>query len=343
MNNEKTIFDTLHDEIMQSDLPEADKNRRLSLLLKAGSRKINLLLVSATGAGKSSTINALFDMTVAKVGVGVDPETKEIAKFDLGNLTIWDSPGLGDSVKADKAHINKIVKKLSEVDSSGNLLIDLVLVVLDAGSKDLAVSYDVINKTLIPCLGKNNAHRILIGLNQSDLAMKGRHWDKENNKPDEVLTEFLTKKSDSVKRRIRETTGITIEPVYYCAGYTDEDGERQSPYNLSKLLYYILMAVPSEKRLILVDKLNSNERNWTFNDGDYTGAVRESFFSSLLENIFEGVKVGATIGGGVIGIPGTIVGGLVGAIVGGLRSLVVKPLEKLKPLKNLGFLAKLIK
>ena len=343
MNNEKTIFDTLHDEIMQSNLPEADKNRRLSLLLKAGSRKINLLLVSATGAGKSSTINALFDMSVAKVGVGVDPETKEIAKFDLGNLTIWDSPGLGDSVKADKAHINKIVKKLSEVDSSGNLLIDLVLVVLDAGSKDLAVSYDVINKTLIPCLGKSNAHRILIGLNQSDLAMKGRHWDKENNKPDEVLTEFLIKKSDSVKRRIRETTGITIEPVYYCAGYTDEDGERQSPYNLSKLLYYILMAVPSEKRLILVDKLNSNERNWTFNDGDYTGAVRESFFSSLLESVFEGVKVGATIGGGVIGIPGTIVGGLVGAIVGGLRSLVVKPLEKLKPLKNLGFLAKLIK
>ena len=196
MNNEKTIFDTLHDEIMQSDLPEADKNRRLSLLLKAGSRKINLLLVSATGAGKSSTINALFDMSVAKVGVGVDPETKEIAKFDLGNLTVWDSPGLGDSVKADKAHIKKIVKKLSEVDSDGNLLIDLVLVVLDASSKDLATSYDVINNTLIPCLGKET-HRILIGLNQSDMAMKGRHWNKENNEPDEVLTEFLMKKSDT--------------------------------------------------------------------------------------------------------------------------------------------------
>ena len=314
MNNEKTIFDSLHDEIMQSDLPEDEKNRRLSLLLKVSNRRVNLMLVSATGAGKSSTINALFDMSVAKVGVGVEPETKEIVKFDLGNLTIWDSPGLGDTVEKDKAHIKKIVKKLSEVGDDGNLLIDLVLVVLDAGSKDLAVSYDVINNTLIPCLGKNNAHRILIGLNQSDMAMKGRHWNHENNAPEPVLHDFLIQKSDSVKRRIRDATGVTVEPVCYCAGYTDGE-EKQNPYNLSKLLYYILMAVPAEKRLVLVDKLNGDERNWVSNDADYTGFVKEGFFSSLLESVFEGVKIGATIGGGVIGIPGAIAGGLVGAIV----------------------------
>ena len=342
MNNEKTIFDSLHDEIMQSDLPEDEKNRRLSLLLKVSSRRVNLMLVSANGAGKSSTINALFDMSVAKVGVGVEPETKEIVKFDLGNLTIWDTPGLGDTVEKDKAHIKKIVKKLSEVGDDGNLLIDLVLVVLDAGSKDLAVSYDVINNTLIPCLGKNNAHRILIGLNQSDLAMKGRHWNNEKNAPEPILHDFLIQKADSVKRRIRDATGVTVEPVCYCAGYTDGE-EKQNPYNLSKLLYYILMAVPSEKRLVLVDKLNGDECNWVSNDADYSEFVKESFFRSLLESVFEGMGKGAVIGSGIIGIPGTIVGGLVGAIVGGLRSLVVKPLAKFKPLKNLGFLTKLIK
>ena len=52
---------------------------------------VNLLLVGATGSGKSSTINAMFNMQVAKVGVGVDPETACIEKYELGGLTIWDT------------------------------------------------------------------------------------------------------------------------------------------------------------------------------------------------------------------------------------------------------------
>jgi len=329
MNSEKNIFDTLQEEIMQSDLPEAEKNRRLSALLKASSRRINLMLVGATGSGKSSTINALFDMSVADVGVGVDPETQEITKFDLGNLTIWDTPGLGDGVEADRAHVEQIVRKLSETDDDGSLLIDLVLVVLDASSKDLAVSYDVINNTLIPCLGEDNAHRILIALNQSDMAMKGRHWDCEQNAPDPILKGFLTKKAASVKRRILEATGMTVDPVCYCAGYTDEDGERQDPYNLSKLLFYILMATPAEKRLVLVGKLNTDEENWVSNDGDYSAAIKESFWDSLLVGISTYAEKGAIAGGIAIGVPGMIIGGLVGAVVGGLRSLVINPLKGL--------------
>ena len=147
---------------------------------------------------------------------------------------------------------------MSETGDDGKLLIDLVLVVLDAGSKDLAVSYDVINNTLIPCLGKDNAHRILISLNQSDMAMKGRNWNHEENAPNETLQDFLALKAESVRRRVRDATGVSVDPVCYCAGYTDGE-EKQNPYNLSKLLYYILMAVPSEKRLVLADKLNGNE------------------------------------------------------------------------------------
>jgi predicted GTPase len=332
-NAKKSIFDTLHDEVLNSDLPEAEKNRRLSVLLRASARKVNLMLVGASGAGKSSTINALFDMNAAKVGVGVESETQEIAKFDLGNLTIWDTPGLGDGIEADKTHIEQIVRKLSETDADGNMLIDLVLVVLDAGSKDMAVSYDVINNTLIPCLGKET-RCILIGLNQSDLAMKGRHWDKELNEPDQVLTDYLNQKSDSVKRRIEEATGVAVEPVYYCAGYTD-GLERQNPYNLSKLLYYILTAVPVEKRFIIADNLNAVDENWTSNDGDYAKAVKENFWGSFLELVGVGAEKGALIGGCFIGLPGIIFGGLTGAIVGGLHALIIKPFMSFNPLKTL--------
>ena len=342
-DSKKNIFDTLQDEIMKSDLPENEKNKRLSALLRASSRSVNIMLVGASGVGKSSTVNALFDMSVAKVGVGVDPETKEITKFDLGNLTIWDSPGLGDTVANDSKNIKQIVKKLSEIDGSGNMLIDLVLVVLDAGTKDLAASYDVINNSLIPCLGKENTNRILIGLNQSDMAMKGRHWDNEQNAPDQILLEFLLKKSNSVKRRIHEATSVTVEPVYYSAGYTEDSGEQQAPYNLSKLLYYILMAVPSEKRLVLVDKLNANENNWASNDSDYSEVIAKGFWDSLLDDVLDGLEKGAVFGGCVIGIPGAIVGGLVGAIVGGLHSLIVQPLSKLNQIEKLEPFAKLFK
>ncbi|MBQ7217697.1 MAG: hypothetical protein IJS39_17160 [Synergistaceae bacterium] len=68
--------------------------------------------------------------------------------------------------------------------------------------------------------------------------MKGKHWDSLNNKPDAVLTQFLDEKAESVRCRIREGTGVDIEPVYYSAGYKDGD-EQQNPYNLSKLLYLI--------------------------------------------------------------------------------------------------------
>jgi len=186
----------------------------------------------------------------------------------------------------------------------------------------------VINDTLIPCLGKDDTQRILIALNQSDMAMKGRHWDHEKNLPDPTLKGFLTKKANSVKQRILDATGVSVNPVCYCAGYTEDNGEQLSPYNLSKLLYYILTAVPAEKRLVIADNLNEEEQNWLFNDDDmdYADEVKKSFFESLLEGIGEGAEKGAITGGCIIGVPGIIIGGLIGGILGGLYTLIVKPL-----------------
>jgi len=102
------------------------------------------------------------------------------------------------------------------------------------------------------------------------------------------------------------------------------------------------MSTPSDKRLVLADKLNGTETNWTSNDADYSEAVNSSFWSSLLDDVVEGFEKGAVIGGCAIGIPGALVGGLVGAIVGGLRSLIVKPLSKLKPLAKSAPLANIL-
>ena len=195
----KSIYDILEDEIMRADTDDIEKTKQISKLLKIRGKKVNILLVGATGSGKSSTINALFNMEVAKVGVGVDPETDRITKYDLENLTIWDSPGLGDGVENDEKITKDIIKKLNEMDDEHNPLIDIVIVILDASSKDLSMSYNLINKVIIPCIGEKNAkERILLTLNQADVAMKGNHWNSEKNEPDDVLKEFLDKKASCI-------------------------------------------------------------------------------------------------------------------------------------------------
>lgn len=319
-----SIYDLLEEEIMKADMPEADKTKRLSRLLKIRGRKVNIMLTGATGSGKSSTINALFNMEVAKVGVGVDPETDCIAKYELDNLTIWDTPGLGDGVENDERITRDIIRKLNELGEELNPLIDMVVVILDASSKDLGTSYDLINKVLIPCLGEEAAKtRILIALNQSDIAMKGNHWDSEKNEPDKVLKDFLKKKADSVQKRIKEGTGLDIKPICYCAGYKEEGGEQRKPYNLTKLLYYIVKSIPKDKRLALADNINDDKDNWLYDDKeeDYRGGTRTGFCDTVWDCLSDGASAGCEIGGEILGIPGKIVGGVIGGAVGAIKGV----------------------
>ena len=314
----KSIYELLEESIMASDLGLGEKNERLSRLIRIREKKADIMLVGATGSGKSSTVNALFNMDIAKVGVGVDPETDSITSYVLDNLTIWDTPGLGDGAKSDEKYNTMLVRKLSETDENGDPLIDLVLVVLDASSKDLGTSFDLINKVLIPCLGEDKHGRILIGLNQADMAMKGKHWDAEKNEPDGVLLEYLKKKAESVEKRIHETTGLAIKPVYYCAGYKEEDGEQCKPYNLTKLFYYIIKSIPKEKRLALADNINPDNDMWLHDDkeADYKEEVKRGFFDTISDFIGEGAEACGDFGEEILGLPGRIAGTVIGAAIG---------------------------
>lgn len=325
--NKENIFETMEQDIMNSSMDEAAKNKMLKNIMKLKGKEVNIMITGATGCGKSSTINALFDTEVAKVGVGVDPETMSITKYELNNLVLWDTPGLGDGKEADNNHAKNIIDKLAAVDENGDALIDLVLVILDGGSRDLGTSYELINNVIIPNLGEDKESRILVAINQADMAMKGRNWDYDKNEPNEVLKEFLEDKVRSVKNRVYEATGVEIEPIYYCAGYKDEDGEQDPPYNLSKLLYYMVEATPEEKRVIYVDNINKDAEMWRDDDQlkDYGNQTRrkigESVGRSISNGIDMGVEDGAEIGekiGSIFGSTGEAIGRTIGGVVGGV-------------------------
>ena len=317
MKDEKKFLNAMESDIMNADIPEIEKNKLMKNFLQLKEQKINLMITGATGCGKSSTINALFNTEVAKVGVGVDPETMDITRYDLDNLVLWDSPGLGDGKEADNRHAKNIIKKLNERDENGNLLIDLALVILDGSTRDLGTSYELINNVIIPNLGQDKENRILVAINQADMAMKGRYWDYENNRPEPPLQKFLEEKAESVRRRIREGTSVDVTPIYYSAGFKEEGMPQGRPYNLSKLLYYIIKFTPKEKRLSFVENINRNDEMWKDNDDlkDYCKGILEEFGETVSDCAMEGADIGGDIGS-IFGSAGEAAGRAIGGVIG---------------------------
>ena len=210
----------------------------------AGFTPLDVLVVGATGAGKSSTINALFERKVAKIGTGCDPETMEISSMKLNNLIrLWDSPGLGDNIARDQRYSEKLIELLYRDYYFMNHrygLIDTVLVILDASVRDLGTAYSLLNNVIAPNF---QIDRVLVAINQADLAMKGRHWDEYRNCPDNVLNDFLDEKADSVQRRLKEATGMKVlKPVCYSA---------ERGYNVARLLDMIIDHMPRERRKLV--------------------------------------------------------------------------------------------
>ena len=325
MKKVNTAFDKIMDKILELDsIAEKDKKIILENMNNLRSQHLNILITGATGSGKSSTINALFEKPIAKVGEGVDPETMDIECYELGNITLWDSPGLGDGKERDNQHAKNIINKLNEVDENNQPLIDLVLVILDGSSRDMGTSYQLINEVIIPTMGKENSDRLIVAINQADIAMKGRGWDYEKNMPLPVLEKFLEEKVQSVKKRIKEATGVDISPIYYSAGYS-ENGCQQAPYNLSKLMYLIIKATPESKRAFYLDKTNKNQEMWKADDGveKYREESGKSVFESICKGLTKGAacaaagqKAGAVLGGILAGPAGAAIGAGVGRVIG---------------------------
>ena len=204
-------------------------------------RPLDILLVGATGVGKSSTINALFGSEIAKVGYGVDPETQYIKGYSFHDyLRIHDSAGLGDGKEADTQHTKNIVSKLLHKIDSGDAFIDLAFVILDASSRDMGTTFNLLVQTVLPNIDPD---RVIVAINQADMLMKGTNWDTELNKPNNELLSLLEEKAISVQKRIQESTGLTVKkPVYYSARHN---------YNLDALFDHIICHIPAQRRLVV--------------------------------------------------------------------------------------------
>ncbi|MCR9353794.1 GTPase family protein [Vibrio alginolyticus] len=326
MSEQHDLFTTLESEIRQALLNERTRTKLLDNLKQMRATELNILITGATGAGKSSTINALFDMGVAEVGISCEPHTQGVTQYRLNNLILWDSPGLGDGIEEDKRHARLLKNTLRARDEQNRFVIDLVLVILDGGSRDLGTPITLINNVLIPALGEDAQHRLIIAINQADNALKGNQsWDYETNTPTPASKAYLETMVRSVHRRVLLATGVYLKPVYYVAGHCDGLA-KQRPYNLSKLLYLIVERLPKNKRLLLANRtLSPRHENWKDNDAsDYNKKTSLSLWEAIFDTTTQGAQYGEEIGS-VFGTTGKqlgkIIGGALGACLGSLRYL----------------------
>ncbi len=310
------ILDNIKDEFKNSGFDKvADKEKIINHIELLKKQKLNVMFVGATGVGKSSTINAIFNMEIAKVGYDVNPETATIQKYEIDNMVLWDTPGLGDNPEKDKRYAIEIANALKQKDENGELLIDEVVVLIDGSNRDMKTAYEVIEKIIVPYIG--DTKRIVIAINQCDMGLKGRYWNYDASQPEQQLVSFLDEKVISVRNRILETTSIVTNPIYYSALYH---------YNISKLLLAMITNMPETKRFLFTDSLNKNPEIWKRNDEleNYNNKIQEEVKGSLskaLDGAAKGAVAGATVGG-LIPIIGSVIGAAVGAVLGFLGGLI---------------------
>lgn len=308
------LLNPVWDKIKKMPEDHPEREALLRTLEALQNQEINILLAGATGVGKSSTINAIFDAERAKVGYHADPETKLIQKYELGNITLWDTPGLGDSPENDKLYAVQIANALKARNSSGDLLIDEVLVLIDGSNKDMGTAYQLIENIVLPYM--DDPSRIVVAINQCDMALKGKDWTDAEG-PGFQLTAFLEEKAASVKRRIYESTGVKVQPVFYSAFHH---------YNISKLLAALLHSLPEKKRFLVADAMNKDPQVWRKNDDleNYNQKI-ETEVTGSLEKALSGAAKGAAAGasvGKLIPVLGPVIGAAVGAALGFLGGLI---------------------
>lgn len=222
----------------------SDIERKLKII---GVYPLDVMVTGVTGAGKSTTLNSFFKKNVAEVGNGVAPKTMQLDSYSLNDcFRLWDTPGLGDGVEIDRQHKRKMIDLLYETYSLDGIeygFVDMCMVIIEGSNRDMGTTYTLLNEVIVPNI---SAERLLVVINQADVAMKGRHWNFSSSTPDNRLLEYLEEQSKSIKRRVKEATGIDIlKPVCYSAEYG---------WNVQTVFDMIIDHMPTQRRILRRNK-----------------------------------------------------------------------------------------
>ena len=130
--------------------------------------------------------------------------------------------------------------KTYSIDGTIYGFIDMTIVIIEGVNRDIGTTYTLLNEVIVPNIQKD---RLLVAINQADVAMKGRNWDYNTNTPNSQLISFLEQQSLSIQQRVKEATGVSIlKPVYYSAEYG---------WNVRAVMDFIIDHMPTQRRTLM--------------------------------------------------------------------------------------------
>lgn len=280
-------------DISHSSLIDEFKKATLQLRLhQLDDKPLSILVAGPKGVGKTATIRALFGESLVSHKVS----DADIQCYQSGNLVVWDYPGHNGDAAHDRQLDMQIGATLSERNGVGEPLIDMVVVVLDAAQSNLNEGYRLITDIMVPALGENVDSRLVVAMNKIDQASFGYEWDYIADRPSPEVEVWPESTASLLRHCMLDESGLEIAPVCFSAGFARSGEDVVRPFNLLKLFSQLLMKLPAEQKMTLVNgPLNTQSLVWFDSDDrrPYIIDVEDALFDSL----YEGSKSGSRFGG----------------------------------------------
>lgn len=199
-------------------------------------------VIGNTGVGKSSTLNALFnagqEISHTEACTQLEGEINIVAdtvEGEKGFLTVYDMPGLDESISSQENHIKTYERVLKDVD--------VVIWVMEAHNRGIKNIQETLNNE-IRRINPKLLNKIVFALNKVDLIHPGSSdWNPLMNLPSDEQLENINKRIADVGSKIKE---ILPQWEGEIVGYSSE-----KRYNLTKLFSVILNSVPKERRWVV--------------------------------------------------------------------------------------------
>lgn len=203
-----------------------------------------IALIGFTGVGKSSTLNALFN--AGQPTSDVRACTQDAKSFtgslrsytgNKGIVNIYDMPGLGESIVADRRHYRTYEEILPKVD--------VVVWTFHAGDRAMTPMQTAI-ETLIDRIGDNFTKHLVFSVNKADAIAPGETtWNTKLNTPSPEQLENINELERYILERVHE-----VLPKWK-GSIVSYSAKRR--YHLEQLMTAMVTAMPKERKWVLND------------------------------------------------------------------------------------------